>query len=59
MTKEEYAELWYLLGKLRYSLAEFVLNNKDIGIRFENFNKEIEAIKNIPDFVILENEKKD
>ena len=59
MTKEEYAELCYLLGKLKYCLAESSLNSDTIRKKFNNFAEEIKIINNIPDFIILEDNKKD
>lgn len=53
MSKEEFAELYYLLGKLRYCYAETIINNKQLNKFNEISNKIEDILKIIP----IDNEK--
>ena len=44
MSKEEYAQLWYLLGKLKYAFAEFSLDKPSIQEQFQKVTDSIDAI---------------
>lgn len=47
MSKEEYAELWYLLGKLKYTIGEFILDKPSIQKQFQEAMDSIDAITKI------------
>ena len=47
MSKEEIAELYYLLGKLRYCYAEMAINNNKQLNKFNEISNKIEDILKI------------
>lgn len=47
MSKEEYAELWYLLGKLKYTIGEFTLNKPSMQKEFQKATDSIDTITKI------------
>ena len=47
MSKEEYAELWYLLGKLKYAIGEFTLDKPSIQKEFQEVTDSIDVITKI------------
>lgn len=56
MSKEEYAELWYLLGKLKYTIGEFTLNTPNMQKQFQEATDSIDVITKI--CIIDKNDKK-
>lgn len=56
MNKEEYAELYYLLGKLRYCYAESSINSEILMKRYEKISNEIEDILKV---IIIDGKEKD
>jgi hypothetical protein len=56
MSKEEYAQLCYLLGKLKYSYGEMSIKSNTV---FKEFNKLAENIDAITRVCIIDNENKE
>ena len=56
MDKEEYAELHYLLAKLKYSFAEEVINVPNLQREYERLDDSIRKIMNA---MIIINKEKD
>lgn len=55
MSKEDYAQLHYLLAKLKYTLAELSLNR----VNEKLFNKQIDEIDDICKICIIDGKEKD
>ena len=55
MDKEEYAELHYLLAKLKYCLAEMQINSNHKNL----FDKQIDEINDICKICIIDGKEKD
>lgn len=56
MSEEEYSELCYLLGKLKYCYAKSAINNETFRKRYEKISNEIEDILKV---IIINGEEKD
>ena len=56
MTKEEYAELYYLLGKLKYCFAESVLKSGYPRKEYDKIRINIDNI--LTGMLIIDNKKK-
>lgn len=55
MSKEEYAELWYLLGKLKYTIGEFTLSKTSMQ---KEFQKAMDSIDTITKICIIDGDDK-
>ena len=56
MNKEEYAQLCYLLGKLKYSFGEMAIKSNTV---YKDFNKLCDNIDQITRICIIDNEDKE
>ena len=59
MSREEYAEMCYLLGKLKYCFAESSLKSSIIRKQFDEITNKINEIMNAMIFIDNEENKKD
>lgn len=57
MSKEEYAELWYLLGKLKYTIAEDMINITSPVVRIEQ-QKFLDSINTIAKVCVIDGDDK-
>lgn len=55
MSKEDYAQLHYLLAKLKYLLAKMCIENKKGNL----YNKQIDEIDDICKILIIDGKEKD
>lgn len=57
MSKEEYAELWYLLGKIKYAIAEDIIKISSSEVRAEQ-QKILDSIDAITKICIIDKDDK-
>lgn len=57
MSKEEYAELCYLLGKLKYCFAESAVKSNYISEEYDKISNNINGI--LTGMIIIDNKKED
>lgn len=57
MNKEEYAELCYLLGKLKYCFAESAVKSNHLMKKYNEISDNINAI--LTGMIIIDNKKED
>ena len=57
MSKEEYAELWYLLGKIKYVIAEDIIKISSSEVRAEQ-QKILDSIYTITKICIIDKDDK-
>lgn len=57
MSKEEYAELWYLLGKLKYAIAEDIIITSSSVVRAEQ-QKILDGIDAITKICVIDGDDK-